>query len=253
MTPKQFRDNIRARTATTSNTLSDADIARIANLARNTIDVAVLNYNPALYNMVYYTNLVANVREYRVKPYTRSIHYVQANLKASSGADDNWITLQPANYGVEYQFGDSEDKIIRSFSNIHNRAKYWKNGVFIFLLTGTIINVTNGLKIYANGLPSDLEEADMTSEIIDLNDYTGSSEYTPGVPFEMNSAWITLCSRLYKMEAARGDTSSLDVEEQGVYMMIDDIGRKLVDKTPVLLDDTDLNLDRSYSDFGFNY
>lgn len=245
MTTQEFVSNLRRRIKADSTLFSNTDLAALMNLARLTVDAYIVKSNPALYNMLFSADLVANTREYKLSHTTRHIFQVQAYL------DSKWVTIMPANYTVEYQLGDDEDVIKSKFGNGYGRAKYWKNGQFIFLLTGEITSITDGLKIYGNGRPKNVTADDLSENTRDLAEYLPTPDFTPGIPLECQYPWLVLCSRFYKLEADREAT--LDPEEKAVYDLLGLAANQIKDNIPVYQDTSLLNNERAKTDFGYDY
>lgn len=227
MTPLVFKNNFIGRTKAS---ITDAEIMRIMNLARMPVDEAVITFAPKKYNMIFREDLDEDEREYRLHYSTREIFQVQANLKTSDGGSDNWVTLKPANYGVEYSLGDDESQIVQHFYNEFGNAKYWRDGNFLFILSGKIWDATNGLKIYGNGIPLDITDLSLNSR--DMAEYAESPNWNPGVPLAMQYPWLVMASRMYKLEADR--KAELDPEEEQAYTLVNNAAISLADKTPVV-------------------
>lgn len=248
MTTKEFFYNFRQKTHAEETLFSDAQLMALANLQRLDIDDAVIEVAPEKYNMKWSEDLLADQREYRISTNTQEIFSVQANLKQVGGSD-NWVDLIPSTYGVEYQFGDSEDQIRLSFSNSYNSAKYTQDGNFLFLLTGQIVDVANGLKIYGNGRPLDI--IDPTEDTRDLADYAPFPDFTPGIPKQMQKVWLNLTSRAYKMNNDK--EAVLDEDEASVYELLEVAKKHIQSKKAILFDKSQLNVERAKSDNGFEY
>lgn len=190
-----FVAQLRSRTRTNSTTLTDTEIKRILNIYKDElVQIVSTRVSEHYFGFIETTNLVADQREYAL-PYDSatgdsiiSLSRIEANLKESASADDNWVSLDEVPMeSVESPI--TEQHIVSRYGNSKGFAKFYLYRNSIFLLTGTIINVTAGLKIHCDGYPSDI--TDLTS----TDDLSVSTSLSRGLPKELHLPLLLLCSQ----------------------------------------------------------
>ena len=163
MTYVEFAALCRFYTQTSSVTFSDSDLVLLANNARDEITSEAANRaNHDEFCVPATTNLVADQREYALPvDKLNSIKYVEANLQVSAG-QDNWVKLNEFDI-VQYQRPTNETETVSRFSNNEGAAFFdiFRNSLYLYC--GTIINVTDGLKLWYQAYLRKLTTADLAS------------------------------------------------------------------------------------------
>lgn len=155
-----FAAYIRKQTRTTSATLSNSDLLAYANKAKDEIAGAIIQKDENYFLVPEVTNLVANQREYSLPTETANrIRRVEAML---GGSGTDYIKLKTLNQG-QYVGSHDEVEITSNFGNAYNKAFYEINRFSIYLYTGTVPSVTDGLKLWAFDYPADIVEAQLSS------------------------------------------------------------------------------------------
>lgn len=176
MTPSDFAAQIRYRTRTNSTTFPDADLLRILNKHKDKIcKKAIKMTNEDLFVVPATASLVANQREYALPSDLIALRRVEVSFDGSE-----WIKLLPfdlSNIAVP----TTEAEITATFSNIDSNAYYDLMRRSIVIYSGTIIAVTNGLKIWHEIMPADV--SDLTGAINDLSADPTTTSF--GIPVEL--------------------------------------------------------------------
>lgn len=207
MTPAEVTSIIRRRTKTTTTTLPDDDLKVYLNSFKDLLCEEIALRSPK--NILGFVNtfdLVADQREY---PLPRSattgdavttIQRVEANLKASDAADDNWVVLFPNDID-NINSGTSEEQILARFSNYQARtpgdggAHYDILRTSIFLYTGQIYDVTDGLKVWTGTYTPDITDLTSTQDMS-----VPESATVEGFPKQLHWCLVNLCIMAIKDE-----------------------------------------------------
>lgn len=177
MTPAEAAAYIRARTRTNSTTFTNADMLVFFNVSKNFICQRALETDEDIWLVPTTYDLVDDQREYPLSSNILSrIERVEAKLDES-----NYIKL----YSIDLtDFDDpisTEADIVATFSNEEGEAYYDIKRKAIYIYSGTIEDVTDGLKIWQNTYPADI--SDMTAST-DMS--VDPSTTTHGVPKELH-------------------------------------------------------------------
>jgi len=173
MTPAQAAAYIRLKTRTNPTTLTDANILVLFNVSKNFICQRALEVDEDIWLVPTTYDLVADQREYPLSSNILSrIERVEAKLDGT-----NWLKLKSIDLT---DFDDpvaSETDITNTFSNNKGEAYYDIKRKAIYIYSGSITDVTDGLAIWQNTYPADI--SDMTSTT-DMS--VDPSTTTHGVP-----------------------------------------------------------------------
>lgn len=151
MTPAELAARIRFYTKTNSTTLTDAELLPLVN-STLTDDMAsrIVETDNEMFEVPYIFNLVADQREYAVgDDVLNRVHKVEVKFTAS---DDRF----PATYIKDYRGSESEDQITAHFNNSEGGFAYTIRRRAMLLLSGTIIDVTDGVRMTAIVYPEPL-------------------------------------------------------------------------------------------------
>lgn len=187
MTGTQLAAFIRRKTKTNSTTYPDADLLVDVNLMKDEIASRIQQVRQEVWNVPALDDLVLNQREYAF-PEDVLNSLVSLELKFTATGD-----YVPANTLARRHYKDvlQESVIVNNFDNLNPR--YFLRRKAIYILSGAIIAVTEGIKLVYNSFPADL--ANLTG-IIDLS--IDPSTTTHGFPREFHELWARRVSIEYK-------------------------------------------------------
>lgn len=158
MTPVKMAANIRFHTRTDAATFSDEDIILLLEARTDEIALRILEVNENYFGNPELRDLQAGKREY---PFPIDIltqmKYLEAKLDGT-----NYIKLSEMDLN-QYKGVTDEATIVGNFSNTQDHAFYdiFRNSLFLY--TGAIIDVEDGLKLWTFNYPAYIE--DLTSDI----------------------------------------------------------------------------------------
>lgn len=152
MTGVQLSALIRRKTRTTTATYTDADMLVDVNAAVEELAGRIQQVRPEVFNMPSLADLVADQREYSF-PSDMLNSMVSLELKFAS--TDDYVPAYPVR-NAPYEFSLYEDGIAGAYNN--NTPYYFIRRKAIYLLSGTIIAVTDGLKLVYNAFPAALSD-----------------------------------------------------------------------------------------------
>jgi hypothetical protein len=167
-------------TRTNSSTFSDADILALMKVRQVEIAKAILDADEDILLVPQYADLEANQREYTLPTdMLSSLKRIEAKLDGTNYVKLDEIDITTVPYTI-----NSESSITQYFSNEEGMAKFSLSRKAIKIWSGTITDVTDGLKILVNTLPSAITDLSLTTDMsID------PSTTTLGIPIEMHEIW----------------------------------------------------------------
>lgn len=182
MTPAKLAAYVRLKTRTNSTTLTDADLITIANVVKDRLALEVLDANEDYWLVPTYLNLVADQREYPLHSDLLSrIKRVEAKLDGT-----NYIKLKEFDLPDHPDPISTETNITYSFGNNEGQAYFDIMRKALWIYSGTITNVTDGLKIWLNTFP-----ADLTSMVATTDMSVDPTTTTHGFPRELHMVLAT--------------------------------------------------------------
>lgn len=174
-----FAAYVRRQTRTTATTLPDATLLLYMNKVKDTIANMIVERDEDYFVTPQTANLVANQREYPLpQDILNRIERVEAKLDGT-----NFIKLEVLDQS-QYSEVSDETTIINSFSNGKGGAFYDIIRSSIYLYSGTITSVTNGLKIWANAYPPDISSLASTEPLS-----VDPTTTTHGIPRGVHDIW----------------------------------------------------------------
>ena len=192
MNATQLATRIRSLTKTTVATLPDADLLPLVNSSKDEIASKITEKSENFFIIPAIQNIVANQREYPLPD------DVLNNLSSVEFAFDTatpipYITGLP--YGYQ-QFlktigGLTEENIVANFDN--TQPYYFIRRRAIYLLSGTVPSITNGMRINYRAFPADL--ASLTGSV-DLG--IDPTTTTFGMPRQFHELWARRVSIEWK-------------------------------------------------------
>ena len=141
---------IRKRTRTNSTTFTDADMLVDVNLFKDEIASKIVERNAGYFLIPATQSLVADRREYPIgDDALNRIHKVEIKFSSSDAR-------QPSRYIKDYDGSETESEIVKNFSNAQNMFAHTIRRRALFILSGTISAVTNGIRYWYHIFPADL-------------------------------------------------------------------------------------------------
>ncbi len=187
MTAAQLTTLIRKKTKTDSNTYPDAELLADVNLMKDEIASKIQQVRPEIWNTPAFANLKADKREYAF-PDDVLNHIISLELKFSD--DSDYVIATPISR-KHYSGVLEESVIVNNFDNLNPRYFIRRDAVYI--LSGTIIAVTDGFKIVYDAFPADIPNLTGTTDLsID------PSETEHGFPREFHELLARRVSQEYK-------------------------------------------------------
>jgi len=161
MTPAKLAEYVRFKTRTNATTLTDAELIIMANVVKDKLIWEALEADEDIFLVPTTQNLVANQREYPLLSSLLSrIKRVEAKLDGS-----NFIKLYEFDL-PQHKFPIStEADIVDKFGNDERTAFYDIMRESIVIYSGTISNVTNGLRIWVNTTVPDITSMASTTDM----------------------------------------------------------------------------------------
>ena len=150
MTGTSLAALIRKRTRTNSTTFTDADMLVDVNIFKDEIASLIVERNAGYFLIPTTFDLVANQREYAFDDsLLNRIHKVEIKFVSTDARF-------PARFIKDYQESETESEIVKIFSNAKDEFAYTIRRRDIYILSGTIIAVTGGGRMWWHKYPADL-------------------------------------------------------------------------------------------------
>ena len=182
MTPVQLAAYVRYKTRTNSTTFTDADIVTLLRQRQDEIAHAILKADEDILLIPETLNLVLSQREYPLdEDIISRIKRVEAKLDST-----NWLKLDEIDITSIKVPIASETDITNAFSNTAGNCFFDISRKAIYILSGTIIAVTAGLKFWVDTYPTAV--TDLTSGT-EMN--IDPSTTTHGIPRPLHKIWAT--------------------------------------------------------------
>ena len=180
MTPAEFTTFVRYKTRTNSTTLSDSDILALMKIRQDEIAREILKAREDILLIPQYADLVAGYREYPLpSDIIASYKRVEAKLDGT-----NWLKLTEIDL-TQISFPIStEADIVARFANLEDECFYDQRRNAIYIYSGTITDVSDGLRVWCNTYPAPITDLTSTTDMsID------PSTTTHGIPRELHELW----------------------------------------------------------------
>ena len=236
MTGAQLLTYIRRKTFTTTATYSDADILIDVNQMIEEFAVELQKAREHIWEITFLDDLLADIREYA---FQSDMLNNMTDLELMFVAGEDYVQAHPS---ARRHYNDvlQESVIIANFDN--SDPEYFIRKKEIYILSGTIAAVTDGIKLVYSSFPSTL--ANLTGSACLSID---PSATTHGFPREFHKLLARKIVREYKdnnnMKLNKLDIDfEVDMEKKLNAFSVADTGKTVVAGLPV----TD-------SDNGFNY
>jgi len=189
MTSTELATLIRKKTRTNSTTYSDADLLIDVNLQKDILASRIVELRGDAFDAEDSYDTVQDQRTYAFDPLVMD-SIKKVDIKFTVTGDRIVATpIQQSQLSIALQ----ESIIVDYYDNVSNVACILKRAN-VFILSGSIIAVSNGLTITYKSFPVDL--ANMTSS---TQLHTQTSATRPGFPREFNEIWARGVSIEYKV------------------------------------------------------
>lgn len=183
-----FAKLVRLYTKTNSTTFTDADILVYANLFKDEFSAEIVKgVGEDYFGLRFTRDLVAGRREYDLPAELLSrFKYLEAKLDGT-----NWKKLTETDLSV-YSKATDEDTIEGAYAGKEPEFELFDQSIFI-LSGDAIIDVTDGLKLWAIIYPADFTDLTSTEEMS-----TNPDDYTHGFPRAFHELLARRISIAYK-------------------------------------------------------
>lgn len=188
MTGTELATLIRTNTRTNSTTYTDAQLLVDTNLAKDILASRIQVRRPDIWNMPFRDDLVADQREYSF-PANVMNHLKTVELKPESANDDYVLARYIPRENVRIAL--EEDAIKNRFDN--KEPRFFVRRQAIFILSGAISTVTDGIQVVADIFPANLSNLTGSTDLS-----VDPSTTTHGFPREFHVLWATLVGMTYK-------------------------------------------------------
>jgi hypothetical protein len=207
MTPAKLAEYVRFKTRTNSTTLTNADLVILANVVKDRLTLSALELDEDLFLVPTYMDLKADQREYPLLSTILSrIKRVEAKLDGT-----NWLKLFEFDLTSYKNPVTPESNITYNFSNDQGSASFDMMRKSIIVYSGTITEVTDGLRIWVNTWPEDISDMTSTTDMsID------PSNTTHGFPRELHGVLST--GMILEWKGSREKPLPLDEHEANYEM-----------------------------------
>lgn len=155
MTETTLAALVRKKTGTNSTTLTNADLQPWLNIFKDEICSLITQRNNTLWIVPALDSLMLNQREY-AQPSDVLNHLISIEVAMTTDTPLKYVDAKPYNRR-DFTLGLTESNISSSFSNSFPR--YFRRRRAIYLLTGAIIAVTDGLRVTYRAYPADFASA----------------------------------------------------------------------------------------------
>ena len=219
MTGTELATLIRKKTKTNSTTYTDASLLVDVNLMKDELASKIQQVRQEIWNMPSLCDLADDQREYAF-PSDMLNNMVNLELKFSASGD--YLVAEPV-ARRHYEDSLQESKIVADFTNLGPR--YFIRRQAVYILSGTIVDVTDGIRLVYNSFPAALANLTGTTDLS-----VDPSTTTHGFPREFHELWARRVSIEYK------STNSVKLNElEKAYK---------IDLADALSDFAEVNLDR---------
>lgn len=180
MTPAEFATYVRFMTRTNSSTFTDADILALMAVRQDELAKDILEADEDILLIPQYTSLVANQREYPLpQDMLASIKRVEAMLDGT-----NYIPIYELDSPSLSHSVLTESEITLNFSNELGHAFFDLSRKSLYIYSGTITSVSNGLRVWVNTWPTPIGDLSATNDMSQ-----DPSTTTHGIPRELHEIW----------------------------------------------------------------
>ena len=241
MTAKELNDLINYKCGTNDTTFTQVDKLLLVNTFIDEIASKIVSKDEKYFLIPSTFNLLANQREYAIgNDLLNRIHKVEIKFDASS-------SRFPSTFMKDYSGSETESEIVKNFSNSEGCFFHTIRRRALFILSGTIVNVTAGGRIWAHIFPAHL--ANLTENTVTMEADPSTTSF--GFPRQFHELLARRVAMEYKGSQAK--PIPLSAKEQNYEI---DLKSQLDDLNPIDNSGEIIANMPSASDFGndgFNY
>lgn len=150
MTPAQLNTVINRKCRTNDTTFPQADKLVLANVFKDEISSKIVERNSGYFLIPVTFDLVADQRQYALPD--DQLNRIQ-KVEIKFAADDDRLE---ATYVKDYLESEAEDEIVNNFTNQRGEFAYIIRRRALTILSGTIIAVTAGVRVWYHAYPADI-------------------------------------------------------------------------------------------------
>jgi hypothetical protein len=179
MKATEFATYVRYKTRTNSTTFTDAEILALMKIRQDEIARAILEVDEDILLIPQTTDLVADQRSYAYpSDFLSRLKRVEAKLDGT-----NWLKLTQTDMTV-FGYALTESNIVSYYGNTDGNCYYDVYRQALYLLTGTIIDVDEGLKLWVSTYPAEVTDLTATTDLS-----VDPSTTTHGIPRQLHEIW----------------------------------------------------------------
>lgn len=208
MTRTKFASYIRRLTNSNSTTYTDANLQEDANIILDELADRANDIAEDIFQEPHYASLEANRREYAY-PSTIGANFIRVEANFTPDESGNpteayWIPLKEFDL-AQYERTTDEYTITQLFGNEYGRAFFDRLRQSLWIYSGTIVAVTNGLKFWASTYPAHLDSVTGTDDMS-----IGPSTTERGVPRVLHKVWADGVILLRKQSKDKSKVTEVD-------------------------------------------
>lgn len=193
MTPAKFATLVRFYTKTNSTSFTDTEILMLANLFKDEIANEVgKKVGEDYFGLRLTTDLVEDQREYGFPSEVMArIKYAEAKLDGT-----NWVKMGSTDL-AQYELPTDEANIVAAYAGKAAEIDIWDKSFFIYS-DAAIIDVTDGLKIWAIVFPADITDL---ASVVDMSENPSATSH--GFPRQFHELLARAVSIAWKTSQPR--------------------------------------------------
>lgn len=195
MTGVNFASYIRKLTKTNASTFTDADIILFANIAKDMFATEIKKADEELFKLEMTTDLKESVDgDLSSREYPLDLDIINLKRLEAMFDGENWIKLEEID-STEFSSPLNEGDITDRFKNTTGSAFYDIARGSLFIYSGTISEVVDGLKLFAEIYTEDIT-TDKINSTSDMSITTSDVGFS--IPRQFHELWARKISILFK-------------------------------------------------------
>ncbi len=230
MTSTQFASLVRYNTRTNSTTFTDADILLLMEVRQYEIAGAILKADEDILLIPQVDSLEANQREYAL-PSDILVGISRVEIKLDG---TNWLYIEEIDLTDIKDPTVTEANITSLFDNSEGNAFYDIKRKALYIYSGTITSVTDGLKVWINTYPSVITTLGGSTDMS-----VDPSTTTHGVPRVLHEIWARGVAIDYKESrekpiplTEREQSYNNDLDEAIALLKMGNKDREIISQVP---------------------
>lgn len=179
MNAAEFATYVRYKTRTNSTTFTDTEIKALMKIRQDEIARAILEVDEDILLIPQTTDLVEDQRSYAYpSDFLSRLKRVEAKLDGT-----NWLKLTHTDM-TTFGYALTESNIVSYYSNTAGNCYYDIYRQALYILSGAIVDVDEGLKLWVSTYPAEITDLTATTDLsID------PSTTTHGIPRQLHEIW----------------------------------------------------------------